>query len=134
MASLWTSITTGKAIVLVLVLLAPSLGLAARSPLVLIALPSLASRLTSANETYWGPGLHYNATVTVVMVFATIDAVRRIRARRRWSEQTIARGAWVLVAVALVAVWWLPLGQAAASALRPCPACAAKAGRCASAA
>ncbi|MCR6490872.1 hypothetical protein LJB74_00005, partial [Cellulomonas sp. P24] len=57
-----------------------SLGIAARSPLALIALPSLASRLTSANETYWGPGLHYNATVTVIMAFATIDAVRRIRA------------------------------------------------------
>lgn len=126
LASLWTSITTGKAIVLVLVLLAPSLGLAARSPLALIALPSLASRLTSANETYWGPGLHYNATVTVVMVFATIDAVRRIRARRRWDDQTLTRTAWVLVAVALVASWWLPLGHAAASALRPCPACAAK--------
>jgi uncharacterized membrane protein len=126
LASLWASISTGKAIVLVLVLLAPSLGLAARSPLALIALPSLASRLTSANETYWGPGLHYNATVTVVMVFATIDAVRRIRARRRWSEQTVARGAWVLVAVALVASGWLPLGDVASSALRPCPACAAK--------
>ncbi len=125
-ASLWTSLTTGKAIVLVLVLLAPSLGLAARSPLALIALPSLASRLTSANETYWGPGLHYNATVSVVMVFATIDAVRRIRARRRWNDQTLTRTAWVLVAVALVASWWLPLGHAAASALRPCPACAAK--------
>ena len=126
LTSLWTSLTTGKAIVLVLVLLAPSLGLAARSPLALIALPSLASRLTSANETYWGPGLHYNATVTVVMVFAAIDAVRRIRARRRWDGQTIARGAWVLVGVALVASWSLPLGQTAASALRPCPACAAK--------
>ncbi len=126
LTSLWTSLTTGKAIVLVLVLLAPSLGLAARSPLALIALPSLASRLTSANETYWGPGLHYNATVTVVMVFAAIDAVRRIRARRRWNDQTIARGAWVLVGVALVASWSLPLGQTAASALRPCPACAAK--------
>ena len=126
LASLWTSITTGKAIVLVLVLLAPSLGLAARSPLALIALPSLASRLTSANETYWGPGLHYNATVTVVMVFATIDAVRRLRARRRWDDQTLARTAWVLVGVALVASWWLPLGHTTSSALRPCPACAAK--------
>ena len=130
LTQLWTSITTGKAIVLVLVLLAPSLGLAARSPLALMALPSLASRLTSANETYWGPGLHYNATVTVIMVFAAIDAVRRIRvrrvrARRRWSDQSVARGAWALVAVALVATCWLPLGHVASSALRPCPACAA---------
>lgn len=126
LASLWTSITTGKAIVLVLVLLAPSLGLAARSPLALIALPSLASRLTSANETNWGPGLHYNATVTVVMVFATIDAARRIRTRRRWNDHTLTRTAWALVGVALVGSWWLPLGHTAASALRPCPACAAK--------
>ena len=126
LTSLWTSLTTGKAIVLVLVLLAPSLGLAARSPVALIALPSLASRLTSANETYWGPGLHYNATVTVVMVFATIDAIRRIRTRRRWNDQTLTRTAWVLVAVALVGSWWLPLGHTASSALRSCPACAAK--------
>ena len=126
LASVWTSITTGKAIVLVLVLLAPSLGLAARSPLALIALPSLASRLTSANETYWGPGLHYNATVAVVMAFATIDAVRRIRARRRWDGQTIARGAWVLVGVALVATWWLPLGGVVRSTVQPCVACLAK--------
>ncbi|NMM30987.1 MAG: DUF2079 domain-containing protein [Cellulomonas sp.] len=125
LTQLWTGITTGKAIVLVLILLAPSLGLAARSPLALIALPSLASRLTSANETYWGPGLHYNATVTVIMAFAAIDAVRRIRARRRWSDQSVARGAWVLVAAALVASCWLPLGHVASSALRPCPACAA---------
>jgi uncharacterized membrane protein len=125
--ALWTSITSGKAIVLVLVLLAPSLGLAARSPIALIALPSLASRLTSTNESYWGLSFHYNATVTVVMAFAAIDAVRRIRARRQWNDQSIARGAWAIVAVSLVATGWLPLGALAASAVQPRSACLAKA-------
>ena len=123
LTSLWASVTSGKALILVLALLAPSLGLAVRSPIALIALPSLASRLTSANETHWGVYFHYNATVTVILVFAVIDALQQVQARRHWNPRMVARGAWVVVAVSVIATWGLPLGTTARSVVQPCPAC-----------
>lgn len=125
LTSLWTSVTSGKAIILVLALLAPSLGLAVRSPIALIALPSLASRLTSANETYWGVHFHYNATVTVILVFAAIDALHQVQARKHWNPRMVARGAWAVLAASVIATWVMPLGATARSVVQPCPACTA---------
>ena len=64
---------------LVLILL-PTAFLALRSPLVLVALPSLALRFIGTNSAYWGTDWHYNATVMPIVFIAAIDGMARIRA------------------------------------------------------
>jgi uncharacterized membrane protein len=125
--ALWTAVSSGKAPILVAVLLAPSLGLALRSPIVLAALPPLLSRLTSPNQAYWGLDYHYNATITVVLAFAAIDAVRGLRNRGPRTALWVTRGAWAIAGLTLLVTVWLPLGTLAREAARPCPDCAAKA-------
>ena len=125
-ASFVSSVTSGKLVVLAVFLLAPSLGLAVRSPMALVALPALASRFTSPNETYWGTGLHYNATVTLVLAFAACDGLRRIRERGRVADLRLVRGAWWCAAGVLLIGWWCPLGGLSRELTHPCPDCAQK--------
>ena len=70
---------TEKLWTLYLILL-PVAFLALRSPLALIALPSLVLRFVSTNTYYWGDGWHYNATVMPIMFLAAIDGMARFRA------------------------------------------------------
>lgn len=64
-----------KAITLVM-LLAPTVMLALRSKLVLLAVPTLLWRLGSNYWPYWGTYFHYNAVLMPVMFAAFIDAMR----------------------------------------------------------
>jgi uncharacterized membrane protein len=64
----------------VYLILLPVAFLALRSPLALIALPSLALRFVSTNSYYWGDGWHYNATVMPIVFLAAIDGMARFRA------------------------------------------------------
>jgi uncharacterized membrane protein len=64
----------------VYLILLPVAFLALRSPLALIALPSLALRFVSTNNFYWGDGWHYNATVMPIVFLAAIDGMARFRA------------------------------------------------------
>src|SRR5215470_6363202 len=78
----------------VYLILLPVAFLALRSPLALIALPSLALRFVSTNSYYWGDGWHYNATVMPIMFLAAIDGMARFRAasaRRAARTQRIPR-------------------------------------------
>ena len=52
-------------------------GLCLRSPMILVAVPSLMARFTSPNEMYWGPSYHYNATLMIVAFVAMLDGLRR---------------------------------------------------------
>jgi len=61
-------------------LLLPTAFIALRSPLVLIAGPSLLLRLESTNSSFWGTFWHYNATVMPILFVAAIAALARIRA------------------------------------------------------
>ncbi|WP_433267911.1 DUF2079 domain-containing protein [Actinosynnema sp. CS-041913] len=61
-----------------LVLLAPTGFLALRSPLVLLALPTLGWRFASGNPAYWGIGYHYSA-VLMPIVFGAFLAARPTR-------------------------------------------------------
>jgi uncharacterized membrane protein len=63
-------------------ILLPVAFLALRSPLALIALPSLALRFISTNNSYWGTAWHYNATVMPIVFIAAIDALAQIQAGR----------------------------------------------------
>jgi len=64
-------------------ILLPVAFLALRSPLALIALPSLALRFISTNSYFWGTGWHYDATVMPIVFLAAVDGMARFRARSR---------------------------------------------------
>jgi uncharacterized membrane protein len=64
----------------VYLILLPVAFLALRSPLALIAVPSLVLRFVSTNSYYWGDGWHYNATVMPIMFLAAVDGMARFRA------------------------------------------------------
>ena len=63
-----------------LLLLLAGAVVAVRSPVALVALPTLAWRMLSPNEGYWGPGWHYSAVLMPVLFVALVDAVVRLRA------------------------------------------------------
>ncbi|WP_327069465.1 DUF2079 domain-containing protein [Kitasatospora sp. NBC_01250] len=62
--------------------------LALRSPLLVLALPTLAWRFGSANPMFWGPDWHYNATLMPILFLALVDAVARIRR----AEHSVLKG------------------------------------------
>ena len=61
-------------------LLLPTAFIALRSPLVLLAAPSLLLRFIATNSSFWGTYWHYNATVMPIIFVAAIDALARIGA------------------------------------------------------
>jgi uncharacterized membrane protein len=67
---------------LLALILAPTLFLALRSPLVLLAVPTLAWRLAGTNLLYWQPEFHYDAILMPIVFFAFVHALvllRRVR-------------------------------------------------------
>jgi uncharacterized membrane protein len=103
-AAVQHALSSGAAPALAIVLLAPTLGLALRSPLLLGVVPVVASRWTSPNSSYWGPGFHYDATLAVVVVLAAYDTL--VRLRDRASGRAVDR--WVTGALAGTLVFSLP--------------------------
>lgn len=67
---------------LLLLLLAPTLFLALRSPLLLLALPTLAWRLGGTNDLYWLPGFHYDAVLMPILFAALIHGLVLVKAIR----------------------------------------------------
>jgi uncharacterized membrane protein len=61
-------------------ILLPVAFLALRSPVALIAVPSLALRFISTNSYFWGTAWHYNATVMPIVFLAAVDAMASFRA------------------------------------------------------
>jgi len=61
-------------------ILLPVAFLALRSPLALVAVPSLALRFLSTNSYFWGLDWHYNATVMPIVFLAAVDGMARFRA------------------------------------------------------
>jgi uncharacterized membrane protein len=102
--------------------LLPTAFLALRSPLVLIAAPSLLLRFLSTNDYYWGTGWHYSATLMPIVFLAAVDGMARIHGRsaarrrlRRWLPRpgTLVPGLGALAMLALGA-WFafrFPLDQ-----------------------
>jgi uncharacterized membrane protein len=66
----------------VVLLLLPTAFIAVRSPLALIAVPSVVLRFESSDNVYWGTSWHYNATVMPILFIAAVDALARIAAVR----------------------------------------------------
>jgi uncharacterized membrane protein len=105
-------------------ILLPVAFLALRSPLALVAVPSLVLRFISTNSFFWGTGWHYDATVMPIVFLAAVDAMARFRAgsrrrspaRRRappWLPapgEAVARyGAAVMVVIAVFLAFRFPL-------------------------
>jgi uncharacterized membrane protein len=59
----------------VLELLAPTTFLALRSPVLLVALPTLAWRFWSSNPSYWGIGYHYGAVLMPILAVSFVDGI-----------------------------------------------------------
>jgi uncharacterized membrane protein len=64
------------------VLLGPTLFAAARSPLLLLIVPTLAWRFTTDREALWLPGFHYDAVLVPIVVAAFVDGLTRMGERR----------------------------------------------------
>jgi len=100
-------------------ILLPTGFIALRSPLVLVALPSLLLRFVSTNSAFWGTGWHYNATVMPVVFVAAIDGIARIRAAGQASRQLPGRlgaelqryGAAMMLAVCAALAFQFPLAS-----------------------
>lgn len=67
----------------VLCLLAPTAFVALRSPLLLLAVPTLAWRFVIGNPAYWGTDYHYSAVLMPIVFVAFIDGLARLGARDR---------------------------------------------------
>ena len=74
-------------------LLLPTAFIALRSPLVLIAAPSLLLRFIATDSSFWGTYWHYNATVMPIIFVAAIDALAWIGASMD-ADAAAGRGAW----------------------------------------
>jgi uncharacterized membrane protein len=59
-------------------LLLPTAFIALRSPLILIAVPSLLMRFMSTDSSFWGTYWHYNATLMPVIFIAAADGLGRM--------------------------------------------------------
>ncbi|MGI5152973.1 DUF2079 domain-containing protein [Plantactinospora sp. CA-294935] len=100
----------------VLMLLAPTAFLALRSPILVIALPTIAWRFWATNPAYWGTDLHYSAVLMPVVFAAAAAAVPQVHAVVGAALPRYARrfrqlvGAWCVVFVVLLFVH-SPVGQ-----------------------
>jgi uncharacterized membrane protein len=79
-------------------LFVPWLALPLLSPVLLIALPTLAERFLSDNPSHWAPqGFHYSLVVSPILAIAAVDATARVA---RWSGRAhaaVAAGAAVVL-------------------------------------
>ncbi|MFD7290046.1 DUF2079 domain-containing protein [Streptomyces sp. NPDC059863] len=96
-------------------LLLPTAGLLAlRSPLILIALPTLGWRFLSAEDNYWGTAWHYNAVLMPIVTLALVDAIVRVRGGpRAWLRSYAHHLPAMVAAAALALTTSLPLSALA---------------------
>ncbi|WP_241844183.1 DUF2079 domain-containing protein [Kitasatospora sp. CB01950] len=84
-------------------LLVPTLLLAVRSPLLLVAVPTLAWRLLSKNPAYWGTNYHYSVVLMPIVFAAFVDVLIRLRAAKphwgRWATAPFLCGSVAVTAV-----------------------------------
>ncbi|MER7406552.1 DUF2079 domain-containing protein [Streptomyces sp. NPDC000070] len=94
-------------------LLIPTTGLLAlRSPLLLVALPTLGWRFLSGDDHYWGTDWHYSAVLMPVVFLALADALTAARrSPRPWLSSYAAQLPAAVAAAALALTTSLPLAQ-----------------------
>ncbi|MEV6975831.1 DUF2079 domain-containing protein [Kitasatospora sp. NPDC093806] len=97
-------VTPGEKVRTVLLLLAPTMLLAARSPLMIVALPTLGWRLLSNNPAYWGTNYHYSAVLMPIVFAGLVDVLVKAGARPRVLPRWATRAALPVSAVVTVAL------------------------------
>ncbi|MFB7667519.1 DUF2079 domain-containing protein [Kitasatospora sp. NPDC056138] len=90
-----------------LLVLAPTLFLALRSPLLWVALPTLLWRFSSGNSVHWGTGYHYSLVLMPIVFAAFADALVRRRPSRASLHRYLAGSA----AIGLLVLPQYPLWQ-----------------------
>jgi uncharacterized membrane protein len=91
-----------------LMLLLPTAFLALRSPLMLLAVPTLAWRFWSTTPNHWLPIFHYDAVLMPIVFLALVDALTRVR-----TPAVVRVAPAVAVLVTLHACLWLPVHRLA---------------------
>jgi uncharacterized membrane protein len=76
--------------------------LAVRSPIALVAVPTLIWRFVSDDANYWGTDYHYSAILMPVMVAALIDALVRLRRDRARRARPLVLAAALIATVVLL--------------------------------
>jgi uncharacterized membrane protein len=82
-------------------LFAPWLVLPLVSPLLVVALPALATRFWSDKPSHWAAqGFHYSLVIAPILAFAAVDTTRRLAERLPWSRMQVGAvtGALLLLA------------------------------------
>ncbi|MGW3034003.1 DUF2079 domain-containing protein [Streptomyces sp. NPDC001178] len=104
-------------------LLIPTSGLLAlRSPLFVVALPTLGWRFYSADDHYWGTDWHYSAVLMPVVALALVDALTRARVSPRpWLRSYAQHVPAAVAAAALALTTTLPLSTLTESATYDTP-------------
>lgn len=87
----------------VLYLLVPLCLLPLCSPIFLLSLPLLAQRFLSSRSNLWSTEYHYSAPIFVILVFAAMDTVSRLK---RWRGERLGE---TVVAAMVVAMIMTPL-------------------------
>ncbi|MFE9257045.1 DUF2079 domain-containing protein [Streptomyces sp. NPDC006879] len=96
------------------VLLPTSALLALRSPLLLVAAPTLGWRFLSSDDHYWSTDWHYSAVLMPVVVLAVVDAVERARrSPRPWLRSYALHVPTAVAAGALALTPSMPLAALA---------------------
>ena len=91
-------LTPDVKIVTLVLLLAPTAFLAVRSPIVLLAVPTILWRFLAVDTSYWGTGYHYGLVLMPVLFAAFVDVLRR----------RPPGGRWYLAASVVVTVYLVP--------------------------
>ncbi|MCX5194666.1 DUF2079 domain-containing protein [Streptomyces sp. NBC_00249] len=94
-----------KVATLVLVL-APTLFLAVRSPLMWVAVPTLVWRLASDNPVHWGTGYHYSLVLMPVVFAAFVDALNRRGSSPAGLRRYLLGAAGVCLLLLPAYSWW----------------------------
>ena len=77
-------LTPDVKIVTLVFLLAPTVFLAVRSPIILLAVPTILWRFLSTGGSYWGTGYHYSLVLMPIVFGAFIDVLRRRPPGMKW--------------------------------------------------
>ncbi|MEV7093453.1 DUF2079 domain-containing protein [Amycolatopsis sp. NPDC051045] len=105
---------------MLLALLAPTAFAALRSPLLVLAVPTLLWRLVSANDRYWGMGYHYSAVLMPIVFIAGVHGARRFGGLRRYLPAcavVVGLGSLGLQAAHLTSGVWTPAQRAGIDAV-----------------
>ncbi|WP_351226138.1 DUF2079 domain-containing protein [Streptomyces sp. NPDC002133] len=102
-----------KAMTLILVF-APGALVALRSPLSLLAVPTLAWRMLSENAFHWGTAFHYSAVLMPIVFAGLVDALTRYRASGHpLAARHVRASLLTVIAVTVVMLPSFPLAQLA---------------------